>query len=357
MVFEKFNTPFILKEIEIPELEEGQILVRIDVAGVCGSDVHMYKGHDPRTPLPIILGHEGVGYVEKTNGVRYSVNGTRIKEGDKILWNRGYTCGRCDNCAILKEPSLCEYRKVYGINMSSNDPPYLNGCYSEHIILSGNTDIFIVDDTISSDVLVTAACSGATVAHGFDMVKTYVGQTVLIQGPGPLGVYAVAFAKATGASEIIVIGGSQNRLDICKKFGATMLLNRNETTQEQRREIVMKTTYNRGVDLVVEAAGTPGVVEEGIKLVRRGGTYLSLGFSQPGGIQQLDFFTEVVRNNINIQGVWVSDCRHTFLALELCKKSPEKFASLITHRFPLEEATAAVEAMASRKALKAVLEM
>ncbi|MDR2655373.1 MAG: zinc-binding dehydrogenase [Oscillospiraceae bacterium] len=357
MVLEKFGASLKASEIDIPVLEEGQVLVKIDIAGVCGSDVHIARGHDPRVPLPIILGHEGVGHVAAVKGERSYVQGGAVHEGDKIMWNRGYSCGRCASCLIHKEPSVCKDRKVYGINMSCETAPYLNGCYAEYMILSPLTDLFIVDGSIPSDVLVTTACSGATVAHGFDMVNTHIGQTVLIQGPGPLGAYAAMFAKSTGASEVIVTGGSQNRLEVCRKFGATMALNRRRTTEAERYEIVMERTRGNGVDLVVETAGSPGVVEEGIKLVRPGGTYLSIGFSQPAGIQRLDFYKDVVKKNVRIQGVWVSDCRHTFLAMELCRQHPEAFRNLVTHSFPLERANEALAAMAGREAMKAVLEM
>ncbi len=254
-----------------------------------------------------------------------------------------------------KEPSLCTSRRVYGINIGCADAPYLNGCYSQYIILSPETDIFRIEEEIPSEVLVTASCSGATTAHGFDLIDNCLGQTVLIQGPGPLGIYSIMFAKYLGASEIIVLGGSEMRLELCKEFGATMLLNRKITTKEERFQFVMDKTGGRGVDLVVEAAGASGVVEEGIKLVRPGGTYLSMGFAQPAGVQQVEFYREVVKKNLRIQGVWVSDSSHTFRAMELCRKNADLFSKLVTHRLPLAEANRGLDLMAKKEALKVVL--
>lgn len=355
MVLYQFNQPMEMRDIEIPVLTKGQVLVRIDIAGICGSDVHQYKGEDPRVPLPIILGHEGVGRIAAMQGERYDVNGEKLHEGDYIIWNRGYTCGSCESCVILKEPSLCKNRKVYGINISSDTPPYLNGCYSEYIILSARTDIFKVREDIEPEVLVTASCSGATTAHGFSMINNCMGKTVLIQGPGPLGFYSIAFAKNLGASKIIMIGGSEKRLELCSEFGATDVINRKKTTTEERRERVMEITGGKGVDLVIEAAGRSGVVEEGIKLARVGGTYLTMGFAQPAGLQSLDFYNEVVKKNLTIKGVWVSDCSHTFMALELCKKEAELFKKLVTHKVSLDEANYGIELMRSKEALKVVI--
>jgi threonine dehydrogenase-like Zn-dependent dehydrogenase len=355
MVMEAFNSPLLLREIEIPDLRGSEVLVRISAAGVCGSDVHMWRGEDARTPLPIILGHEGVGTVVEVKGRKEYVTGEALKTGDLILWNRGVSCNHCYYCVVLNQPWLCRNRKVYGINRSFLDPPHLNGCYGEHLILAASTDIFRIDYPIDPAVLVSASCSGATVAHAFDEHSFSYGSSILIQGPGPLGAYAVAFAKDLGASRIFVTGGSGNRLQICADFGATTLLNRRTTTVEERREVVFDQTGGRGVDVVIEATGDPAAVHEGLRLLRLGGAYLSIGFSQPPGVCRVDFFEEVVRKNVKIQGVWVSGTRHTSQALHLIEKQKELFGRMITHRFRLEEANEALSAMGSHEALKAVL--
>ena len=355
MVLEAFNQPLVMREFEIPSLQEGEVLIKLEAAGVCGSDVHMLRGEDPRTPLPIILGHEGVGRILEVKGEKRTVEGELLKSGDLILWNRGVSCHRCFHCAVLNEPALCKNRKVYGINRSSKVAPYVNGCYSQEMLLTADTDIFKVTAEVDPAILVSASCSGATVAHAFDLHRPDFGDTVLIQGPGPLGVYAVAFAKQLGAQEIIVIGGSENRLQTCREFGATLTLNRRELSLEDRKQAIMDKTRGRGVDFVVEAVGDPSAVHEGIKLVRSGGAYVSIGFSQPPGNCQIDFFQEVVSKNLKIQGVWVSGTRHTWQAMKLVLERPELFARMITHRFSLEQANEALAAMAQRDALKAVL--
>lgn len=356
MVLTKFMGPLELMEFEIPELKDGQILVKMSVAGVCGSDVHMWRGEDPRTPLPIILGHEGVGTAIEVKGNKDYVEGTKVKPGDKILWNRGIVCGKCYYCNVLKEPSLCTSRKVYGINMPTNVAPYVNGCYSEYIILDENTDVFKVLEDIDPAVLVSASCSGATTAHAFDMIKNCIGQTIVIQGPGPIGVYSIAFSKALGASNIVVIGGSENRLELCKEFGATHILNRKLLKSEERKQIIMEITSGRGADVVLEAAGTRGAAEEGIKLLRMGGIYLTTGYAQPVGTEQLDFYADIVRKNITVHGVWVSDTSHTYKAMNLVINNKDLFSKMITHRFPLENANEALNSMYTKQALKAVIE-
>jgi len=355
MVLEEFNGPLLGKLLTLPQVDQGQVLVKIKASGVCGSDVHMWRGEDPRTPLPIILGHEGVGEVVDVGGSVSTVQGEQIRRGDLVLWNRGVSCGRCYYCVVLKEPSLCNQRKVYGINRSSDEYPHLNGCYAEYVLLTAGTDLFRIEADIDPAVLVSASCSGATVAHAFDLEVPKVGDTVVVQGPGPLGLYSVAFARAYGASQIIVIGGSPSRMQLCEKFGATMLLNRKNTTVEERKHKILSVTGGRGADIVVEATGYASALVEGVNLVRPGGAYLSTGFAQPVGNIELDPYTQIVRKNVKIQGVWVSDTSHTYRAMQLVLSQPELFKHMITHRFKLEDANQALQSMADKMALKAVL--
>lgn len=355
MILKNFNEPLVMEELAIPELRPGEILVKITAAGVCGSDVHMWRGRDPRTPLPIILGHEGVGKVISIKGKKTTIFGELVKEGDSILWHRGVSCGSCYYCQILKQPALCNNRWVYGIHRSCNEYPHLMGCYAEYVILSPNTDIFKIPDHIPPEVLVSASCSGSTTAHGFDLAPPQPGDTVVIQGPGPLGVYAVAFAKAYGAKEIVLIGGTRERLAICQEFGATKLLDRNAYTQAERKELILDLTNGRGADLVFEAVGTPAAVKEGIDLTRIGGCYVSAGFGEPNGTIEIDCFKDIVRKNLRYQGVWVSDTRHTYQAYQLVLENVKLFSKMITHRYQLAEAGTALEKMEAKEAVKAVL--
>jgi len=222
MVLERFNQPLVEKSFPLPKLEPGQILVKILVAGVCGSDVYMQKGIDPRLKLPMILGHEGVGEVVEISGEKaYVVDKSPVKIGDKVLWSRGVTCGHCYFCKIKGTPSLCLNRWVYGIHLSCAEPPHLTGNYAQYLPLHPNADLFRLDDAVDIEVFAPASCSGGTTAHAVDLAGIEPGDTVLVQGPGPLGIYATAFAAARGATQIFVIGGTPERLEICRRMGAT----------------------------------------------------------------------------------------------------------------------------------------
>jgi len=355
MVLTEFNAPLEKQEYPLPEPAKGQLLVKIAAAGVCGSDAHMWRGKDPRTPLPVILGHEGVGWVAGIKDDKESVEGQIIREGDLILWHRGISCDRCYYCKIIKEPALCSNRLVYGINRGCKEPPHLRGGYSSHILLDESTSVFRLPPHIDPAVVVGATCSGSTAAHAFDLFSPRIGDTVLVQGPGPLGLFSIAFAAACGAAQIVAIGGTADRLQLCRDFGADITLNRNELSAAERREKIMELTDGLGVDYAVEAAGSKEAVKEGISLVRPGGTYLSVGFGEPAGALELEIFEDLVRKNLHLQGVWVSDVRHTYMALQLIRGKMDTFAKMITHRLPLERATEGMELMEKKEAVKVVL--
>jgi threonine dehydrogenase-like Zn-dependent dehydrogenase len=356
MVLERFNAPLAMRTFTVPKLGPGEVLVKVLVAGVCGSDVYMSEGLDARLKLPMILGHEGVGeVVEIASEKRYVDDGCPVRVGDKVLWSRGVTCGHCYFCKVKNEPSLCLNRWVWGIHLSCAEHPYLTGNYAQYLPLHRHADLFQLDPDADLEAFVAASCSGGTTAHAVDLAGVEPGDTVLVQGPGPVGIYAVAFAKALGASQVFVTGGTEQRLDICKAFGATMIMNRHQTTEEERKEMVLDLTHGLGVDVSFEMAGAPEALSECISLTRIGGSCVTAGFGEPHGKIEIDCFHDIGRKNLRLQGVWVSDVRHTHMSLRLTKSRIGHFKKLITHRFRLSEANKALQVMKAKEAVKAVV--
>ena len=354
-VLRSFGAPLSIEDVEVPRLAEGQVLVEVEAAGVCGSDVHMWRGKDPRTPIPIILGHEGVGRVVELQGSHRDIHGDAVSPGDRVLWERGVVCGACHACAVLHEPALCSRRWVYGIHRSFSERPHLNGCYASHLVLHPATHLIPLGHVSDPAIYVAASCSGATAAHGFALSPAAIGDTVVVFGPGPLGAFSALLACAAGSEHIIVIGGTRSRLDLCARLGATATLDRTHTTQEERQEQVLDLTHGRGADLVVEASGSIAAAEEGLGLLRHGGALTLVGFGTPVGKMALSPFEMLVRKNARVQGVWVSDVRHTLSAISLVRQHEGALAGLVTHRLPLERATEALEKVERREAMKAVV--
>ena len=158
-VLEDFNRPLVWHTFEIQPPEPGELVVQVEATGICGSDLHMWEGHDPRTPLPIILGHEAVGRVVAVGGKKCDILGQPVREGDLIAWDRGITCGECYYCVVRKQPFLCLHRRVYGINLSCAERPYLLGGYAEYMHLLSRTNVLVIGESVDPALLAPASCS------------------------------------------------------------------------------------------------------------------------------------------------------------------------------------------------------
>ena len=358
-VLREFKAPLEITEFPKPDVGEGEVLVRITAAGVCGSDVHMWLGEDPRTPRPMILGHEGVGVIEEIggSGAKLDIYGRELKPGDPVFWDRAVVCGKCYLCAVKRLPNLCRSRWVYGIHRGCSEPPHLNGCYADHILLVRDTKIISLVDWGEFDpaTLVSAGCSGATSANAIELAGVQIGDSVLIQGAGPLGLYLVGYARARGAEHVIVIEGVKARMELARRLGADVLLDFTSTSAAERKEAVMSATRGFGVDAGFEAVGRPEPALEGIDLVRRGGTYVAVGTAVPMGTIPIDLYHQIVVKQLCLQGAWTNDTRHIVQALSLVRRNPAVFADMVTHRFPLEQANEALQSMAERVAIKAAI--
>lgn len=356
MVIETFKQPLVQHTMALPDPGPGEALVRILAAGVCGSDVHIHEGQDTRVRLPLIPGHEGVGELVASGGALRDIDGRVLRPGDRLTWERGLSCGACHFCVILRDPALCQNRRTYGIHIPCDEAPHLNGCYATHMLLRRGTKLIGLPQAIDPAVLVPACCSGATTAHAFAIQRPEASDTVVIQGPGPLGIFAVDFARKSGAKHIVVIGRTSMRTELCRELGATHILDRTQLSLDERRARIFELTGGRGADWVYECAGTNDAVAESLSLARRGGVVLTSGIASVTGDIAVDWFRTINIRNLRVQGVWISDTPHLRQALDLVLEKPESYARLITHRFTLAEANQALQAVARGETVKAVIE-
>lgn len=357
-VLAKFNEPLEIREYPLQPLAEGEVRVQIEAAGCCGSDVHMWCGRDPRTPVPIILGHEGVGRIHETGGEKKDLLGRTLKPGDRVMWERGIMCGKCYMCVVEKKPFMCLTRQTYGISVGCEEPPHFRGCYGEYLHVKAGCHFYKIESDIDSAILVQASCSGATAAHAIEEAAIRPGETVCIQGPGPLGNFALAYAQRSGATQTIVIGtaADAHRLELAKEFGATHTLTIAEgTTTEERAEFVKSVTGGRGADVVMECTGSPRAFAEGLQLVAPLGRYICPGVATPEGEVSMRIFEDLVRKNVRVVGVWVSDTSHLVRSIRLVEAGGFPFEKLVDHRTDLEGATEALGMMRDRKIMKAVI--
>ncbi len=358
-VLEAFETPLEIRAYPDPGTPgAGEALVAIEMSGICGTDVHLWQGQ-LSIPLPNILGHESAGRIEKIGeGLEKDWRGDPLHVGDRVTWASSISCGECFHCRVKRQPTRCLTRKAYGISYRSSDAPHLRGGYAEKILLRAGTAIFRIPDNVPNEALIGAGCAINTAVHGSERAPLEWGDSVVVQGTGPVGLAAIAVARAAGAGKIVAIGGPKHRLVLARDFGADVTIDIAEVPSvEARRALVLEAVGPFGADQTIECVGHPEAVNEGILLCRDGGQFLVLGQYADAGNISFNPHT-ITRKQLRIIGSWGFEPRHVDRALRLLERDGElrqKFARAITHRFPLDRADEALQTARSLSGGKTVI--
>jgi threonine dehydrogenase-like Zn-dependent dehydrogenase len=357
-VLEQFKAPLALRNYEVPSRPEpGAVLVRTEMAGICGTDVHLWKGELP-IALPVILGHETVGRIEALgDGVERDWSGQRLQVGDRVTWNPGLTCGVCFYCAEKRIPTRCVNRRAYGISQPCNHAPHFLGGYAEFHYLKPRSTIFKLPDDLRTESVIGAGCALNTALHGVERTGIGLRDIVVVQGAGPVGIAALAVAKSAGASQVIVIGAPKHRLEMAERFGADHVIDIDQVrTPAERIAAIRDFTRGYGADVVLECVGMPPAVVEGMEMCRDGGKYLILGHYCDAGTVAWNPHV-VTRKQLSVFGSWSSEPRHMKMAIDFLRATPNQFpfAEMVSHRFSLEQTNEALATSASGEATKSAI--
>ncbi len=276
-VFQGPGKGYEIQSFDIPDPEPDAIVIKISMGGVCGSDLHFWRGDSPAFAMMAgrVGGHEMTGRVLKL-GANISTDslGRPLKEGDRVCYAYFYPCTRCYQCN-KGEFSACPNKTA---RMMGGGPSQFIGAYAEYYYLAPGHWVFQVPDELSDEMVVSVNCALSQVTFGLQQVGLKMGDTLVVQGAGGLGTNACAVAKEMGADQVIIIDGVPGRLQLAKQFGADHTIDLNELKEPAERVArVMELTGGRGADVVGEFVGLPAVVSEGIQMVRAGGKYLEIG--------------------------------------------------------------------------------
>jgi threonine dehydrogenase-like Zn-dependent dehydrogenase len=357
-VLENFKAPLIAREFPLPEkVEAGAALVRTEMAGICGTDVHLWKGELP-IKLPVILGHETVGrIVELGAGLERDWTGQPLKVGDRVTWNSTVSCGQCYYCAVKRQPTRCPQRRAYGIGYRCDEAPHFLGGYAEFHYLRPRATIFKLPDDLPTESVIGAGCALITAIHGVERTGIEWQDTVVVQGAGPVGIAALAVAKSAGASRVILIGGPKARLETARRFGADEIIDLDQVRDPAARlDAVRQLTGGYGADVVLECVGHPSAIGEGMEMCRDGGKYLVLGHYCDAGPVMWNPHV-ITRKQLQVFGSWSSEPRHLKAAIDFLRVNQERFpfAQMVSHRFTLAQANEALQTTARWEALKSVI--
>ena len=339
-------------DVPIVQPEPGGILVRMVVGGVCGSDLHVVSGETGVIPFPIILGHEGIGRIEALGaGVMKDYVGNDVSQGDLVYWCPISLCHACYTCTV-KEAVPCENSTFF----EHADKPNW-GCYSEYAWLPRGMAFFRVPDDASLDAIAALGCALPSAIGGLERAGgVKVGETVVVQGAGPVGLSLVVLASLAGAKNIIVIDGNESRLRIAASLGATATIAMAGTADERRREI-FDICGKAGPDLVIEAAGVMPALTEGLELTGTHGRYLIMGVWGDVGTYPIPVGTFGWKN-LTVFGYTFSKPKHYYAALTLATELQDRLplADLVTHRFNISQAAEAIETVKAGAAVKALID-
>lgn len=325
-------------DVEVPEVRDTDILVKVRCGSLCGSDVHIYEW----TPnyewitIPVILGHEFSGEIVEV--------GSKVKTvavGDRITAMPGMPCSRCSLCQTGRG-ELCPDRLGLGLRT--------NGAFAEYVRLTAAANIFRLPENLSYEA--AALCEPLSVAlHAVDLSYIKPGQTAAVLGPGPIGLFTLQALNAAGASTVMITGtnADRERLEIARELGADNIINIYKEDPVDKAMELTKGSLEAGLDFVFETSGSIKSVPQALSMVKQRGKVILVGiYPGPAEFQ----VTELVRSSKSIIGAYSYNKDIWPRSLTLLSSGKVKFEPMITHRIPISQAREGFELAVRKEAAK-----
>jgi threonine 3-dehydrogenase len=328
----------VLKQTLIPQIGDEETLVKVSVASICGTDLHIYIWNDwakGRIKPPIIAGHEFAGTV-----IEVGKNVHRVKKGDFVSAETHISCGHCFQC-LIGHPEICENLKILGVD--------INGAFAEYVEVPEKV-LWVNPPTIKEDF----ASIQEPLGNAVDTVlaEDVAGKTVLLTGAGPIGLLGVGVSRAFGATKIIVSDLSDYHLDIAKKMGADVVINAKTT---DIKKVVLDETHGHGVDVGLEFSGSAHALNDLLKAVRSGGRVSLLGLFDSNSVC-INLNDDVIFKKIRIYGITGRRIFETWnIVSNLLSSGRLDVSPVITHKLPLEEFDKGMELMEAKMSGKVLL--
>jgi 2-desacetyl-2-hydroxyethyl bacteriochlorophyllide A dehydrogenase len=309
------NQPLEMHEIPVPEIGERDILVKVKAAGICHSDAHYRAGISPVKPVPLTLGHEVAGFVEKIGA-----QVTNIHVGQRVCLHYNLTCGDCYHCSTGNE-QFCEKALMLG--------HYTDGGYAEYIAVPARNAVHLPDE-IPFEQGATLMCASATAFHALKKSRLKAGETVAIFGVGGLGQSAVQLAKAFGALEVFAVDINDEKLKLAAQYGAVPVNGMKANAVDE----IKKLNNGRGVDVAIEMIGLQKTMKQALLSLGVMGRLVIVGLSKEP--LEIDTYYEVLGNENEIIGSNDHHLQELPLLVEMARKKVLDTSRIVTKTVPLE---------------------
>jgi 2-desacetyl-2-hydroxyethyl bacteriochlorophyllide A dehydrogenase len=326
------------EDVERPKIGPDQVLVKVKATGICGSDLHLYRGEVtstalPELPIPFVPGHEFAGEIAELGS-----SSSRFKVGDRVSAELMVSCGHCYYCNTGQRVYCTSLREI-GADM--------NGSYAEYVAVP-EQNLHRVPDALPWEDAALCDCLSSAL-HPFELLSGEIITNMAILGAGPIGLAGVQVAKTLGAKRVISIDVIPERLELAKRLGADHIVNASELDMVKE---VQKFTDGLGADVVMEMAGSPNTISASIDMVRKNGEIVWMGIHlDPILLRQF----LVMAKAINIHGcfdyTWLTFER----AIHLMTSGRVKMKPFVTHILPLSEVSKAFDLLTKKEAIKVVM--
>jgi threonine 3-dehydrogenase len=331
-----------LVELEVPQPGEGEVLVRVHAASICGTDLHIFEWNDwaqGRIPrVPITFGHEVAGTVVAVGSEVH-----HIQAGAFVAAETHIACGVCSTCRTGRA-HICRNLRILGVDT--------DGAFADHVVVPA-ANAWIVGEGIAPDHASVMEPFGNAVhaAFGTEGGEDLLTNPVAVIGCGPIGLFSVAIARALGAWKVFAIEPNPDRRALAGTMGADLLI---DPVAEDPVEVVMRETDGGGAEVVLEMSGNARAIDQGTRMLARGGRMSLLGL--PEGPVTLDLNDQVIFKEARILGITGREMFRTWQqTTTLLSTGRVDISPVITHRFPLERFEEAFATAASGHAAKVIM--
>ena len=354
-VYDAPKAPFVLKEYPLRPVKRDEVLVKVTMSTICRSDIHSYEGKRPN-PCPGILGHEIIGVIDQLGSdIKVDMRGDALKVGDRITWSEFFFHGDCYYREVHDMPQKCHGVRKYGHDLADEDPHFLGG-FAEYCYILPGTWILKLPKELSDEEATPINCGVATMVSVTEAAEIQMGDAVVVQGLGLLGLYGCAMAKARGARLVIGIDAVPQRLEVAKRFGADHTFDASSMKSDDVVKAVRALCKPDGADAVIEVCGEPSVVPAGLAMLRIGGRYTLGGLVNPNANVTIDA-NVIVRKWIKLRGIHNYHPRHLIQALDfvMANRSRFPFKDIVDSKFALKDLGTAFAKASERSVLRAAI--